>query len=151
MSESDRAETPASAAFALDPRLAADTHRVGDLALSRVLLFDDARFPWLVLVPRQPGLRDLIDLPHDDQHLLLDEVNRCAHVLHALHKPDKLNIAALGNVVAQLHVHVIARHASDAAWPRPVWNVGESVAFEADALQRRLGALRAALRIEEPQ
>jgi len=151
MSESDRTRTRPSAAFALDPRLAAETHRVGDLELSRVLLFDDARFPWLVLVPRQPGLRDLIDLAHDDQHQLLDEINRCAHVLHALDKPDKLNVAALGNVVAQLHVHVIARYANDAAWPRPVWNVGERVAFEADALRRRLGTLRAALRIEEPQ
>ena len=151
MSDSDRTRTRASAAFVLDPRLAADTHRIGDLALSRVLLFDDARFPWLVLVPRQPGLRDLIDLAHDDQHQLLDEINRCAHVLHALDKPDKLNVAALGNVVAQLHVHVIARYANDAAWPRPVWNVGEREAFEAEALQRRLGTLRAALRIEEPQ
>lgn len=151
MSESDRAGTPGSAAFTLDPRLAADTHRIGDLVLSRVLLFDDARFPWLVLVPRKSGLRDLIDLPHDDQHQLLDEVNRCAHVLHALDKPDKLNIAALGNVVAQLHVHVIARYASDAAWPRPVWNVGERVPFGADALRRRIGSLRSALRIEEPQ
>jgi diadenosine tetraphosphate (Ap4A) HIT family hydrolase len=151
MPESDGAGTLSSTAFALDPRLAADTHRVGDLALSRVLLFDDARFPWLVLVPRQPGLRDLIDLPHDDQHLLLDEVNRCARVLHALDKPDKLNIAALGNVVAQLHVHVIARYARDAAWPRPVWNVGERLPFTAEALRRRLNALRAALRIEESQ
>ena len=151
MSESDRTRTRSTAAFALDPRLAADTQRVGNLELSRVLLFDDARFPWLVLVPRQPGLRDLIDLAHDDQHQLLDEINRCAHVLHALDKPDKLNVAALGNVVAQLHVHVIARYANDAAWPRPVWNVGERVVFEADALRRRLGTLRAALRIEEPQ
>jgi diadenosine tetraphosphate (Ap4A) HIT family hydrolase len=151
MSESDGTRTRQSAAFALDPRLAADTHRVGDLPLSRVLLFDDARFPWLVLVPREPGLRDLIDLAHDDQHLLLDEINRCAHVLHALDKPDKLNIAALGNVVAQLHVHVIARYMSDAAWPRPVWNVGERVPFEADVVRRRLGSLRAALQIEEPQ
>ncbi len=138
-------------AFALDPRLAADTHRIGDLPLSRVLLFDDARFPWLVLVPRESGLRDLIDLSHDAQHQLLDEINRCAHVLHALDKPDKLNIAALGNVVAQLHVHVIARYTNDAAWPRPVWNVGERVPFENAALRHRLGALRAALRIEEPR
>ena len=151
MSEADGVRTQPSTAFALDPRLAADTQWVGDLPLSRVLLFDDARFPWLVLVPRQSGLRDLIDLARDDQHRLLDEISRCAHVLHALDKPDKLNIAALGNVVAQLHVHVIARYVSDAAWPRPVWNVGERVTFEADALQRRLGSLRAALRIEQPQ
>jgi len=134
--------------FSLDERLAADTHRIGDLALSRVLLFDDARFPWLVLVPRQPGLRDLIDLAHDDQHLLLDEINRSARVLHALEKPDKLNIAALGNVVAQLHVHVIARHTGDAAWPRPVWNVGERQPFAPEAAQRRIAQLRAALHLE---
>ena len=134
--------------FSLDERLAADTHRVGDLPLSRVLLFDDARFPWLVLVPRQPGLRELIDLAHGDQHQLLDEVSRCAHVLHALDKPDKLNVAALGNVVAQLHVHVIARYTSDAAWPRPVWNVGERQLFESDALRHRIAQLRAALHLE---
>jgi len=134
--------------FSLDERLAADTHRVGDLALSRVLLFDDARFPWLVLVPRQPDLCDLIDLSHEDQHLLLDEVDRCARVLHALDQPDKLNIAALGNVVSQLHVHVIARYRVDAAWPRPVWNVGVRVLFEAAVLRRRIAQLRAALHLE---
>ncbi len=122
--------------FVLDPRLAADTHRVGDLPLSRVLLFDDARFPWLVLVPRQPGLRDLIDLARDDQH-----------VLHALDRPHTLNVAALGNVVAQLHVHVIARYAHDAAWPRPVWNVGAREPFAATALHARLAALRTALHL----
>src|SRR5450631_2124048 len=106
-----------AAVFALDPRLAVDTHVVGDLEFSRVLLMNDARFPWLILVPRRAGLRELIELPREDQHALLDEINRCAHVLHALEKPEKLNIAALGNVVAQLHVHVIARFANDAAWP----------------------------------
>jgi len=137
-----------SSRFALDPRLAADTHPVGDLQLSRLLLMDDARFPWLILVPRQAGLRELIDLPRDDQIVLLDEINRCAHVLHAIEKPDKLNVAALGNVVSQLHVHIVARRTTDAAWPRPVWNVGEREAFSAAALRSRLAALRAALHIE---
>jgi len=137
--------------FELHPQLAADTHFVRDLELSRVLLMDDMRFAWLILVPMRAGMRDWIDLPHALQHRLLDEVELCSRALRALVKPDKLNIAALGNVVAQLHVHVIARYASDAAWPRPVWNVGERVLFESDALQRRLGTLRAALRIEEPQ
>ena len=139
---------PGGAVFELDHRLAADTHRVGELQLSRVLLFDDARFPWLVLVPRLPGLHDLIDLARDDQHRLLDEIDRCARVLHALDTPHKLNVAALGNVVAQLHVHVIARRTDDDAWPRPVWNVGERVRFGAAALHARLAALRAALRID---
>jgi diadenosine tetraphosphate (Ap4A) HIT family hydrolase len=135
-------------AFELDPRLAADAAFVGDLPLSRLLLMNDARFPWLILVPRRSGLRDLIDLPRDEQHVLLDEINRCAHVLHALDKPDKLNVAALGNVVAQLHVHVVARHVRDAAWPRPIWGVGDREAYSRDVLDARLSALRTALHLE---
>jgi diadenosine tetraphosphate (Ap4A) HIT family hydrolase len=131
--------------FVLDPRLAGDTHRVGDLELSRVLLMDDARFPWLILVPRRADLRELTDLDTGDQQRLLAEIDRCARVLHALEKPDKLNIAALGNVVAQLHVHVIARRASDAAWPRPVWGFGEREPYTTDALPKRLAAMRRAL------
>ncbi len=138
---------PAEAAFELDPRLAADTQLVGDLEFSRVLLMDDVRFPWLILVPRRAGLRDLIDLPRQDQHRLLDETDRCARVLHTLQKPDKLNIATLGNIVAQLHVHVIARFVHDAAWPRPVWGVGDRKAHDAAEMDMRLTALRAALRL----
>lgn len=133
--------------FALDPRLAADTQPVGDLELSRVLLTDDARFPWLILVPRRADVRDLVDLGHADQHRLLDEIDRCARVLRELDNPDKLNVAALGNVVAQLHVHVIARFTRDAAWPRPVWNVGEREPFAPAALHERLALLRTALDI----
>lgn len=132
--------------FELDARLAADTHLVGDLELSRVLLMNDARFAWLIVVPRRAGMRDLIDLAIDDQHVLLREIGVCADALRDLDKPDKLNIAALGNVVAQLHVHVIARHEHDAAWPRPVWGAGTALHYDADALQRRLASLRAALR-----
>lgn len=131
--------------FALDSRLAADTHVIGELPLSRVLLMNDARFPWLILVPRIAGLHELIDLARDDQHVLLDEVNRAAHVLHAIAKPDKLNIAALGNVVPQLHVHVIARFAGDAAWPRPVWGIGERAAYMPDEVATLRGELRVGL------
>lgn len=133
--------------FALDPRLAADCHVVGELELSRVLLMNDLRFPWLVLVPRMAGLRELVELARDQQHLLLDEVNRIAHVLHAIAHPDKMNIATLGNVVAQFHVHVIARHVGDAAWPKPVWGVGESVPYTDDESARVLGLLRAGLAV----
>jgi diadenosine tetraphosphate (Ap4A) HIT family hydrolase len=98
-------------------------------------------------VPRRANLRELTDLDTGDQQRLLAEIDRCARVLHALEKPDKLNIAALGNVVAQLHVHVIARRASDAAWPRPVWGFGERVAHASPDLHDRLGALREALEI----
>jgi diadenosine tetraphosphate (Ap4A) HIT family hydrolase len=138
---------PSEAAFALDPRLAADTQLVGDLEFSRVLLMDDVRFPWLILVPRRAGLRDLIDLPRQDQHRLLDETDRCARVLHTLQKPDKLNIATLGNLVAQLHVHVIARFVHDVAWPQPVWGVGKRKSHSAGEMDARLTALRAALRL----
>ena len=137
-----------TAAFELDVRLATDTHLVGDLELSSVLLMNDARFPWLILVPRRTGMRDLIDLVPAEQHVLLDEIGRCSTALRNMDKPDKLNIAALGNVVAQLHVHVIARNMHDAAWPRPVWGIGEREAYAAGALELRLSSLRAALRTQ---
>ncbi len=131
--------------FVLHPQLEAETHRVGDLDFTRVLLMDDVRFPWLILVPRAPDLRELTDLSLDDQHRLLEEINRVAHVLLATLKPDKLNIAMLGNVVPQLHAHVIARFAGDEAWPKPVWGIGARMAYDADALNERLTSLRAAL------
>ncbi|WP_411902160.1 HIT domain-containing protein [Methylorubrum thiocyanatum] len=111
-------------AFSLDPRLAADTHPVGDLALCSVLLMDDARFPWLILVPRRPGLSELTDLTPEEASLAFEEIRIAVRVMQALAQPDKVNVAALGNVVAQLHVHVVARFRSDPAWPGPVWGVG---------------------------
>lgn len=133
--------------FALDQRLCADTHSVGDLDLSRVLLMDDARFPWLILVPRRAGLRELIDLGQPEQRVLLEEIDRCARALQTLFAPDKLNIAALGNVVAQLHVHAIARFKSDVAWPRPVWGAGARTPYAADVVRERAQALRRTLTI----
>ena len=112
-------------AFALDPRLDADTLPIGDLKLCRVLLMDDARFPWLILVPRKPNLTELIDLDSDDRHAIMEEIAAASEALKAAFNPDKLNVAALGNHVHQLHVHVIARFTSDAAWPSPVWGVSE--------------------------
>jgi diadenosine tetraphosphate (Ap4A) HIT family hydrolase len=111
--------------FSLDPRLIADTHAVGDLALCSVLLMDDARFPWLILVPRRPAASELTDLSDADAATLTGEIRLTIKVIQALAKPDKVNVAALGNVVAQLHVHVIARFRSDPAWPDPVWGRGE--------------------------
>lgn len=120
-------------AFALDPRLAADTHPVGDLALCSVLLMDDARFPWLILVPRRPGLSELTDLTPEDAALAFEEVRIAVKVVQALARPDKVNVAALGNVVPQLHLHVVARFRSDPAWPGPVWGVGERKPYPAHA------------------
>ena len=134
--------------FTLDPRLAADTHPIGDAQLSRVLLMDDTRFPWLILVPRIAGARELFDLDAADRATLLGELDAVGRALESLLRPDKMNIAALGNVVPQLHVHVIARYTHDAAWPRPVWNVGERMPFDAPALRKRLAALRIALQLE---
>jgi diadenosine tetraphosphate (Ap4A) HIT family hydrolase len=128
--------------FELDPRLAADTRRVGDLPLSRVLLMDDARFPWLLLVPRRAGRVELDDLPRAERITLLDEIDLATRALRALVAPDKLNVATLGNVVAQLHVHVIARFRADAAWPRPVWGVGERVPYAPVEATKRIARLR---------
>ena len=131
--------------FALDPRLAADTHAIGALPFSELLLMDDARFPWVILVPRIAGARELIDLDEGDQRLLLGEIDRVARALESLLHPDKLNIAALGNVVPQLHVHVIARFTGDTAWPNPVWGRGERVAYGQRERAARIAALRTAL------
>ncbi|MET0232122.1 MAG: HIT domain-containing protein [Rhodanobacteraceae bacterium] len=134
-----------SGGFVLDARLAADTHLIGDLPLSQLRLFDDARFAWFVLVPRIAGARELIDLDESDQRTLLAEVNRLGRVLESELRPDKLNVAALGNVVPQLHVHVIARFANDAAWPHPVWGHGERIAHSPGERDARIAMLRDAL------
>ena len=107
--------------FELDPRLAGDAVFIADWPLSRVLLMDDARFPWLVLVPRRAGKSELDDLSLADQADLLVEIKRAMALLRWRTPCEKLNVAALGNIVRQLHVHVVARHTGDAAWPGPVW------------------------------
>jgi len=110
--------------FDLHPRLAADTIPVGELALCAALLLNDARFPWFVLVPQRPDLVELTDLSGDHSIVLMGEIRAATRVMLALAKPDKVNVAALGNVVPQLHVHVIGRFRSDPAWPNPVWGFG---------------------------
>ncbi|MFZ2237275.1 MAG: HIT domain-containing protein [Dokdonella sp.] len=129
--------------FVLDERLAGDCFVVTDLNLCQVLLMNDARYPWLVLVPRLHGLIELADLDRAGQHQLLDEIHRADAALRQLGPFDKLNVAALGNVVSQLHVHVIARRIGDDAWPAPVWDRGSTQAYE-DAAQT-LAQLRLAL------
>jgi diadenosine tetraphosphate (Ap4A) HIT family hydrolase len=112
--------------FILDPRLDSDTMVLGCFALSRVLLMNDARYPWLILVPEKPDLAEIIDLSEPDQVQLMREIAAASQALKALFNPDKLNVGALGNRVRQLHVHVLARFVSDAAWPGPVWGVGQT-------------------------
>ena len=111
-------------AFQLDPRLAADSLPVADLSLCSVRLMNDQRFPWLLLIPRRADKEEVLDLIDQDQLKLWDEIRRVARVLESLFSPDKMNIAALGNQVRQLHVHLIARFENDAAWPQPVWGIG---------------------------
>lgn len=132
--------------FELDPRLTADTIPLGNLPLTLALLMNDSRFPWVILVPRIDGARDLIDLTYDDQVRLVGEIGTTSRALREHANPDKLNVAALGNMVPQLHVHVIARHTTDAAWPAPVWGVGtatpytdEEATVQVKALTEKLG------------
>jgi diadenosine tetraphosphate (Ap4A) HIT family hydrolase len=126
----------------LDPRLARDTATVGDLPLSRVLLSRDASYPWIILVPRRPGAVELIDLPDAEQAQVTREIAQVGRVLKSYTACDKLNIAAIGNVVAQLHIHIVARRRDDAAWPKPIWGAGFARAYAPDALDKFIATLR---------
>lgn len=130
-----------TAPLKLDPRLAADSVFIADGPLSQLRLMDDARFPWLLLVPRVPGAVEWVDLDGASQRLLLAEINQASALLRQHFAPiDKLNIGALGNIVRQLHVHVVGRREGDAAWPGPVWGAGprRSYGGEAPALASTL-------------
>lgn len=131
--------------FLLHPTLAGDCIEVIDLPLCRVLLMNDARYPWLILVPRLKDKREIIDLSRAQQHQLSDEIAQASSALQSICEPLKLNVAALGNRVAQLHVHVIARFENDAAWPDPVWGRGDRVAYSEGAAKMLIKTLRAAL------
>lgn len=131
--------------FELHPQLAADTIEVTRFGLCRVLLMNDRQYPWLILVPERPGLRDLHDLAAADRPQALAEIMRASEALERFHAPDKMNVAALGNAVPQLHIHVIARFTADPAWPRPVWGVHPTQPYGADELASALAGLREAL------
>ena len=133
-------------AFSLHEKLAADCESLGDLDLCTVLLMRDHRFPWVILVPRIEGLRDLHDLPRDRARVLFDEIDRLSRILVDEFQAEKINVAALGNQVPQLHVHVIGRYASDVAWPGPVWNAGVVQDVDQVVVRARATVLRRALR-----
>src|SRR6185437_607999 len=114
----------------------------GDLPLSRVLVIKDANYPWVLLVPRRPGVVEIIDLDEVEQAQLMTETTRVARALKDVTQCDKLNIAALGNAVPQLHVHIIARRTSDAAWPRPVWGAVPALDHDANEVQAFISAIR---------
>jgi diadenosine tetraphosphate (Ap4A) HIT family hydrolase len=133
---------PRSAGWALDPQLERDTLPVGDMPLCRVLLIGDANYPWLLLVPRRHHIVEIVDLDYVEQAQLMSEIAQAARSLRAVTGCDKINVAALGNVVSQLHVHVIARSRGDPAWPKPVWGAVPPRAYEEAALQRLMTPLK---------
>jgi diadenosine tetraphosphate (Ap4A) HIT family hydrolase len=128
--------------FVLDQRLADESVLAASLTLCDVLLRDDARTLWVVLVPRQAGLEELHDLSADDQVLLMAEIGQVSKAVADIARPTKVNTGALGNIVRQLHVHIMARYEGDFAWPGPVWGVGERVPMDDGLKTERLAALR---------
>jgi diadenosine tetraphosphate (Ap4A) HIT family hydrolase len=138
-------QEPLMTEFKLVERLAQDTAAVASLTLSELRLAADARFPWLMLVPRRPDVAEIIDLAPADRAIVFNEIIMVSEVLKAVTGCDKLNVAALGNIVRQLHIHVIARFAGDAVWPDPVWSAGEPVAYEPESRDRLIRRIRDAL------
>ena len=135
----EESETPM--AFEIHPKLLEDCVYVGDLYLCEVLLMNDSRFPWVILVPKAEGLRDFHDLPLEQRDDLYDDIEAVSKTLQLYCDAHKLNVAALGNQVPQLHIHVIGRRTDDAAWPGPVWGSGEAVPYgdkELDSFCREL-------------
>lgn len=137
--------------FELDPAFVATSHAVADLPLCEVRLQDDARYPWLVLIPRRPDLREIEDLDAADRIQLMEETVRAGSAVRAVGAAlglsvDKLNVGALGNVTAQLHVHVVGRRRDDPAWPGPVWGHSPAATYATEALARAIAAAREALR-----
>ena len=134
--------------WSLHPQLERDTENLGDLPLSRVLVMNDANYPWLILVPRKADITEVIDLDESKQAQLMSEVTRAARALREVTACHKLNIAALGNAVPQLHVHIIARFRHDPAWPKPVWGAVPARAYPRAELDRFGQALRAKIWLE---
>ena len=133
--------------WTLHPQLANHTGLIGDLALSQVRVMHDANYPWLLLVPRCAGASEIIDLDATERARLMTEIAEAGRALKAVTRCDKLNVAAIGNMVPQLHVHVVARRRDDAAWPQPVWGAAPPRVYEPAALAALIDAIRRELRI----
>lgn len=127
--------------FVLDSRLEADTFRIGESALNLLLLMNDSRYPWCILVPKQAELREIYELSSKDQSTLLAESSLLAKVLMSTYSQEKMNIGALGNVVSQLHVHHVARNKNDPAWPGPVWGHSKAELYSSDNQKKAAQAL----------
>jgi len=136
--------------FTLHDRLKSDTVEIARLRLSVVLLMNDSSFPWLLLVPMREGVSEIHDLSKEERAVLMEEVALASKVIQKLFNTDKINVGALGNIVLQLHVHVIGRFTSDRAWPGPVWGAGDSVPYTHAELDKTIALLREALKEEFP-
>ncbi len=131
--------------FVVHARLEADAQFVADWSLSRALVMNDARYPWLVLVPRRADLTEIHDLSVTDRALLMEEIARASAALKLFSGAAKINVGALGNLVPQLHIHIVARNPGDFAWPGPVWGQDVAQPYEPAALAAFVARLRAAL------
>jgi len=131
--------------FSLHPQLASDCHLLGNLGLSQALLLDDSRYPWVILVPRRAGVREIFQLAAADRHGLPEESCLTGEFMMQAFAGEKLNVAALGNLVPQLHLHHIVRSSTDPAWPGPVWGHSPAVAYQPGALAQRLLMIREGL------
>ena len=132
--------------FILHSKLAADTFEVLSLEVSQLLLMNDARYPWLILVPQVIGMRDLHNLSTKQYQAVTQEIVQVSEVLESLAHAHKMNVGALGNMVPQLHIHIIARQTNDAAWPAPVWGVGEAQPYSQDAAKTLIQQIASKLR-----
>lgn len=129
--------------FELHPQLQKDTVRIGTFPLSEVLLLNDSQYPWVILVPRREGLTEIYQMTEADQQQFLKESGFVAAKMQIHYQADKMNIAALGNVVSQLHIHHIARYKTDVAWPKPVWGAHPAVSYSDEELAVTLASLQA--------
>jgi diadenosine tetraphosphate (Ap4A) HIT family hydrolase len=139
----------------VDPAFEAGSRAAGELPLCHLRLQNDGRYPWVILIPRRPGLVELEELTPDERALLMEEIVRAGEMVRALAEMDgapidKLNVGALGNVTAQLHVHVVGRRRGDEAWPGPVWGQGQARPYAPEALDARLTALQALAAAPQP-
>lgn len=131
--------------FKLHPRLEADSAFIAELRLCEVRLITDANYPWLILVPRRDAVREIHTLSADDQQILMQEVSFVSERLEALTDAEKMNVAALGNMVPQLHIHIVARFENDPAWPDPIWGAVPQKGYEEGKLTEFVAAIRGAL------